>query len=90
MNRSKYEWRIDGGYIFITDLNQGGKSVTNDIENVLDDITKEMNTTMDNYIIFYQDTDYNVDGVKTKNGKFDSFILIGATNFWEAKCKFNK
>lgn len=37
-----YEYQVIGNVVVIIDLNQGGRSVTNDIENVLDSIGKDV------------------------------------------------
>jgi hypothetical protein len=87
MARSKYNYIIDGNFIFITDLN-GAMSVTNDIENVLSEISKDLNTSMDNFKIVYQDSYGDIDGIKTINGSFKGFYFIGAKTFYEAKLKF--
>ena len=71
--KSDYQYQIDGRVLFIMDLDCGRKSVTNDIENVLADITEKENTSMDNFDIIYRDSDGNIDGVYTKNGEYSSF-----------------
>ena len=73
MHRSNYTYKIGSNYLFITDLNIGGKSVTNDIENVLDDISKELNISLDNFKILYMESDGVVDGILTSNGEFKDF-----------------
>ena len=87
MFRSKYTYTIDGNYLFIVDIGDGEKSVTNDIEEVLIDLTIELKTSMDNFIILYKDTEGRVDRVETKNGEFISFKLIGEKDFYAAKLK---
>lgn len=84
MFRSKYSYQIDSGYLFITDLN-GDKSVTNDIEEVLAELTDTLKTSMDNYKILYSDSIGVVDGVKTENGLFKDFVILNAHNFYHGK-----
>lgn len=62
-------------YILIEDLNQGGMSVTNDMENVLQQIAKELKTSLDSTIIIYKDSDGVYDGVYTTQNKV-GFILL--------------
>jgi len=87
MRKSDYTYRIDGNILFIEDENRGNMSVTNNIENVLDEIAKELNTSMQNYRVVYRDSDGNIDGVSIKDGQFLNFYYIGETDFYAAKLK---
>ena len=87
MKRSNYKYTIDGNIIFIEDLNLGSISVTNDIENVISDISKEMNTSMDNFKVIYKDSDGVIDGIVTDKGMFDKFYYIGEDDYYAAKLK---
>lgn len=67
---SDYEIKkIHKHYIFIVDLNLGGKSVTNDAENVVKTIAKKYPGKR----IFYRDSENNVDELVVKNGAFEGF-----------------
>lgn len=48
--------------LLIVDKNIGGRSVTNDIENVVDDIAEKEGIDPRQYFIAYKDTDGNWDG----------------------------
>ena len=86
-NRSDYKYQLDHNILFIEDLNFGNKSVTNDIENILEDISEELDTSMDNYRIMYKDSQGVIDGIYTKDGKFYDFYHIGETDYYAAKLK---
>ena len=88
MRKSNYTYSIDGRTIYIID-NQcdGYLSVTNNIENVLEEISKELNTSISNYEVIYKDTDGRIDGVHTKDGEFYDFYHIGETDYHAAKLK---
>lgn len=62
-NRSKYDWGIRGEVLYITDLG-GLKSVTNDIEKVLDDIAGLIDyEDMKKMKIMYRDSTGIWDGI---------------------------
>jgi len=85
--KSDYTYKIDGTVLFIEDRDLGRMSVTNNIENVLEEISKELGTSIQNYQVIYRDSDGNIDGVITQGGKFDKFYHIGETDFYAAKLK---
>lgn len=79
MLRSNYIWKLanpkhgpDVSVLVITDLNTGGKSVTNDMEMVLKDISSHI--TIPDTII-YRDSDGRFDGVFIRNGIIDFYPL---------------
>ena len=82
--RSEYEYGIDGNILYITDLN-GMKSVTNDIENVLADITPEV---YQGKLIMYKDSQGIWDGIRYENNHIE-FFSINETNFQNAKIKLS-
>jgi hypothetical protein len=82
-----FKYQIDGRVLFIEDLNLGNKSVTNDIENVLDKISKELNTSVSNFDIIYKDSTGTIDGVVTKNNQFVDFYSINEEDYYAAKLK---
>ena len=65
---SDYEYEIVGNVVVIYDLNQGGRSVTNDIDNVLATIGKSVDLT-DKKII-YRDSCGVFDGVTLDAKRF--------------------
>lgn len=85
-NGENYIYIEDGDIILIEDTGIG-KSVTNDIENILTDIScrgKEMK----NYKVIYRDSDGIIDGIKLDEfGNFKDFYHIGETNYQIAKTK---
>lgn len=66
MSKSNYNYHIKGigghNVIAIEDLNQGGMSVTNNIENVVDEICHKENIFPRGYIIIYKDSEGFWDG----------------------------
>jgi len=56
-------------FIFLVDLNLGGRSVTNDIENVVSDLADRIG----NRRLFYRDSTGRVDEVIHTNGTFIEF-----------------
>ena len=55
--KSDYIWYVSNGYLKIEDLNLGGRSVTNDIENVLYEIREEIGDQIEKFQIIYKDSD---------------------------------
>ncbi len=85
--RSNYTYFIDGNILFIEDIGLR-KSVTNDIENVLEDLTKELNTSMFNFRVIYRDSYGRIDqALVNKDGKFRGFYYIGEASYHAAKLK---
>jgi hypothetical protein len=76
--RARYEWTVGDGLIAITDLSGLGDavlSVTNDIENILADITAA-GIPIDQHVVFYRDTTGQWDAVRTKHRRFDGFVIL--------------
>lgn len=69
--KSNYEYKIKGNYLLIIDnlINQEGNilSVTNNIEQVLEEISKNEELELEDYVIFYRDTMFNWDEVIIKS-----------------------
>lgn len=86
--RSTYYYWIEDQHgikwIQIIDCDEG-RSVTNDIENVIADIEHAEGINAEEYVIIYQDTDTNWDGWDKKNGDF--FLVGGGTNI-EAQANY--
>jgi hypothetical protein len=89
---AEFDYVIDGNIIIITDLNYGGKSVTNDIENVIRDISmdlkRESGCGICNYKIIYQDSQGMFDEVLVnEKGEFKNFRCLYEKSITKAKEK---
>lgn len=76
MNKSKpncdYEFKVMGCLLVIVDLDRGNMSVTNDIEAVIWELSRDRD--LSDYAIIYRDSDYHYDRIRLKiNGTFDCF-----------------
>ena len=60
-------------FMLIRDLNQGGMSVTNGIEHVVEQIAEWKHINPNDYVILYRDSEGMWDGWDNKNQKF--FLL---------------
>ena len=76
--RADYTYTVEGGVIVIVDLDLGGKSVTNDIDNVLDEIQAELGY-LSGYSVIYRDSSGRWDGVRVKGGLVH-FYSLNETN----------
>lgn len=73
--RAEYTWRLEGDVLVLIDKNQGGLSVTNDAEAVIQDLVR-LGYNVDALRIIYRDTEWRWDGLLTKDGKFAGFRPI--------------
>lgn len=80
-SKSNYLWDHDENILWIVDLDLG-KTVTNNIENVLQEISKSID--VNKYHIIYRDTEGIFDGVRL-NKKGVSFFSINSKELEEAK-----
>ncbi len=64
--RVDYTYTVEGNVIAIIDFDLGNKSVTNDIENVLEDIRVELGN-LAGYSVIYRDSMGRWDGVRLIN-----------------------
>jgi hypothetical protein len=64
--RADYTYTVEGTVIAIIDLDLGNKSVTNDIDNVLEDIRAEVGD-LAGYSVIYQDSMGRWDGIRLVN-----------------------
>jgi hypothetical protein len=69
-------------FLLIEDTDCGGRSVTNDIENVVEDIKAETDIT--DHVIIYMDSDGNWDGWSPTKG----FYPVGGQNDEEAMDRY--
>lgn len=74
MSSADYTYRITNGVISIIDLDQGGVSVTNDIENVIAEIVYKENIDPIKYKIIYRDSAGFWDGYRFLE---EEFVHIG-------------
>jgi hypothetical protein len=79
-SEAEYYYEIVGDVIVIYDESQGGRTVTNDIERVLDEIAKDLKANgklLKDFKVIYKDTQKVFDGIAlTKDGRFDHFYSI--------------
>lgn len=96
--RSRYIVQRINGFILIVDTgaNHGFMSVTNDMENVLHDISVELNLNLENTKIIYRDSENIWDGIVCKqHGTSDApsytveFIYLGTHDKIKAMELFN-
>ncbi|MBC3795105.1 hypothetical protein [Spirosoma utsteinense] len=72
--RADYTYTVKGSVIAIVDLDQGSKSVTNDIENVLDDIRTEIGD-LAGFAVIYRDSIGHWDGVRLEGSSIGFYPL---------------
>lgn len=72
MNRADYRYYIlhDEKVIAIEDLNKGNTSLTNDIENVAEEISKNETLDLKEYKVIYRDSQGLWDGYNPFNNRF--------------------
>jgi len=75
----KYRNRID--CIVIEDLNLGSVSVTNDIENVINDISAIEKVNAQQYLVVYKDSTGLWDGYNTISNEF---VGLAEDTWWDA------
>lgn len=76
--RADYTYTVEGSVIAIIDLDQGSKSLTNDMEHVLDDIRAQIGD-LSGYSVIYRDSMGRWDGVRLKRGVVQ-FYSLNETN----------
>jgi hypothetical protein len=94
LGKSNYEWKTNGDLLQIVDLNLGGRSVTNDIENVINEIYQKIGEEIKKYKILYRDSEGVWDGVNPiwgiKKCVECNFYHLGETEFELAIEKINR
>jgi len=83
--RSDFTYCVQGNLIYITDLDNGGKSVTNDIENVIISVYLRFGKPLKDFVIIYKDSNGTIDEVIVFDNKFKDFKHLGATTLTEAR-----
>ena len=79
---ANFHYEEIGGVVVIYDLNNGGRTITNDIESVLGEVSKRIN--LDNKTVIYRDSMNIFDGINHDEGKFESFFSIQETDLGKA------
>lgn len=72
--RADYTYTVEGSVIAIIDLDQGSKSVTNDMKNVLDDIRSEIGD-LAGYAVIYRDSMGRWDGIRSTGNSIEFYAL---------------
>lgn len=72
--RADYTYTVEGSVVAIIDLDQGSKSLTNDMENVLDEIQAELGS-LAGYSVIYRDSMGRWDGVRLERGLVEFYSL---------------
>ena len=75
MSKSDYSYHTFQNVIVIEDHNLGGMSVTNDIENVVNEISSKENIYKEDYVWVYKDSTDTYDGW---DARLERFFHIGA------------
>ena len=86
--RANYTYEIYGNVIAIIDPDDGGRSVTNDAENVIADFIAK-GFDMSNYHVIYKDTRGVWDEMLVKNGEFADFRSINERELSNALVRLN-
>jgi hypothetical protein len=85
IGKSDYTWKVTEDVLHIEDLNLGGRTVTNDIENVINEIYQVIGEKIKGYKIMYRDSEGMWDGVTPSWGVKKcvscDFYHIGETDF---------
>jgi phage protein D len=91
MFRAKYEIIEDNkDFILLDNIDSAGKSITNDAENIIEDLIKASNVDINNKLVYYIDTEGRVDILKHNNIKFTGF-KFGFNNYKQfIKYYYNK
>lgn len=85
---SDYIYFIKGKVLIIEDSDLGNLSVTNDIQNVLTAIKKDLEFLPET--IIYRDSEGNFDGVDHDKGKFIKFYPVNESDLEKALEKVSK
>ena len=85
MTHSDFNYGIVGNVLWIKDNNLGNMSVTNDMENVLEHLDKQLDYALSNnrYLIVYCDSEGTWDGIYYHE-KMADFIIMNETSLESA------
>lgn len=81
--KSDYFYEIIDGVLVLFDRDCGSISLTNDIENVLLEVARNLGNAMPG-IVIYRDSEGQYDQVRHRNGVFGGFNAIAAKSLSEA------
>ena len=85
---SDYVYYLKGKVLIIEDSDLGNRSVTNDIQNVLQAIKTDLEFLPE--VVIYRDSEGNFDGVDHEQGKFLKFYPVNETDLEKALEKVSK
>lgn len=85
---SDYIYFIKGKVLIIEDSDLGNRSVTNDIQNVLQAIKTDLEFLPE--VVIYKDSEGNFDGVDHDKGKFIKFYPVNESDLQKALEKVSK
>jgi len=71
--KSDYEYQVHSNYILIKDLDKGGMSVTNNIENIVEFIADKEDLCLLTTMAIYQDSEGDIDAFDYQS---KSFIIL--------------
>ena len=74
---SDFTYELERNILLIYDQDMGNRSVTNDIENVLDTISKIEEIDIRVFKIAYQDSTKRFDGVRLNNNRIEFYSING-------------
>jgi hypothetical protein len=75
--RATYDYAVHGAFVLVIDQDSG-PSVTNDAENVIEDLSRA--GVLDGRRVLYRDTDGRWDELLVRDGAFVGFIALGAAS----------
>jgi hypothetical protein len=75
--RATYGYTVAGPYVLVVDQDRG-PSVTNDAENVIDDLSRAQ--VLAGRRVLYRDTDGRWDELLVRDGAFAGFVALGAAS----------
>ncbi|MFK5893921.1 MAG: DUF6011 domain-containing protein [Pseudomonadota bacterium] len=84
-----FEYQMLNDVVVIYDLNLGGRSVTNDVHNVLESIEKDIGDFKGKRII-YRDSHGVFDGITISGGEFYNFYTLNVKTLDAAMKKLNR
>jgi hypothetical protein len=75
--RAQYSYTVEQGVVCVVDANDGGRTVTNDAEHVVEDLVRAGVVTAAESVV-YCDTEGRWDVILVEEGRFAGFAPIGA------------
>ncbi len=87
--RSDYLFRVSGDFLLIVDQNLGAKSVTSDIEHILNDLSKK-GIALDEKYIICQDSEKKYGRILYAGGEFRGWARVNADEIIEIVLRTHK